>query len=200
MQIIKFKKKIKVNLAINSSFDNKYTTNSFFKQSTGRIATRRLSFFIRKGNKSGRERIFRDLVFKRIDTAPKKKNKYSLPFIFKSFFISATPFIGLKTRRRRKYIKHKLVPSDRSRGERKSLNVFSAQLHSHGAVSKPFVARLNAELESVADSYIKGKEKQKRNVRQVKKNTVSVQSNVSNTFREKRDEIHKLAYKSRPYR
>ncbi len=190
------------------------------KQTTGRIATRRLAYVTRQGKKTIRENTFRNLVVKRAESSYKKKGQLSTSFIFKSFFITVTPFIGLKTRRRRKRVIHKVVPLERSRGERKSLGALATAFHSQGAVSKPFSERLNTTLESIAEAYAKGIQNASHKKRTVNKARQGIaldrrsttgtksssivspvsQSSGSNSFREKRDEIHRIARKARPFR
>lgn len=106
--------------------------------------------------------------------------------LFTSFFQAATPFISLKRRRQRrgKQIISKLFPLDRARSERKSYGAFAARLHTSGRASKPFVYRLESELESL--SSVAGS-----------RNATS--GGVSSTVREKRDQVHRTAFQSRPY-
>ena len=185
---------------------------SQYKQSTGSIATRRLSFFFRKGKQSGRESIFRNFVINRANSFVQKKIQYKTSFFFKSFFNIATPFVGLKTRRRRKRIVYKVVLLERDRGVRKALGALSSIFQSQGFVSKPFEDRLKGELESIADTYIKGRAKPYRNKlsgrmgkqkhkqkQAIASNSVQSQNAIS-SIREKRDEMHRLALQAAPYR
>ena len=155
-----------------------------------RTATRRLTYFFRRGNKEGRESRLRQL-FQRRAVAKQSVSGTNLTSsdLFQSFFISATPFIGLKTRRRRrgKRVIVKLAPLERDRGERRSFIALSNTLQISGAASKPFVDRLERELEVLAAKATPGASKLKTQV------------GVS-AIRDKRNEIHKLAYFSRPYR
>ncbi len=185
---------------------------TLYTQPTGFIATRRLSFFFRKGKKSGRESIFRDFVKKRANFFIQKKVQYKTSFFFKSFFHIATPFIGLKTRRRRKRIIHKVVLLERDRGVRKALGALSSIFQSQGNTSKPFADRLKVELESIADTYIKVRTKTKTKTKTYRNklfgrtskqsfvgSNLQMQNPVS-SIREKRDETHRLALQAVPYR
>lgn len=142
--------------------------------SSTRTATRMLSYFFRRGQKESMENLLRQLIYRRATG----KIAVSTPNLFKSFFLSATPFVGLKTRRRRrgKRLIAKIAILERDRGERSSFVALANTLQLSGASSKPFIERLERELESLANTERKS------------------------GLREKRDESHKLAYTSRPYR
>ncbi len=155
-----------------------------------RTATRRLTYFFRRGNKAGRENRLRQLFERRaVAKQASSGTNVTSSDLFQSFFISATPFIGLKTRRRRrgKRVIVKLAPLERNRGERRSFIALSNTLHISGAASKPFVDRLERELEVLATKSSVGV------------NKLKTQVGVS-AIRDKRNEIHKLAYFSRPFR
>ena len=151
-----------------------------------RTATRRLTYFFRCGNKENMEGLLRQLFYRRAIIS-KKALKIGAGStssdLFQAFFLAATPFIGLKTRRRRrgKRLIVKLSPLERNRGERSSFVALSNTLQTSGAVSKSFVDRLERELETLSNK------------------TSSDIKHVS-SLQEKRDEVHKLAYSSRPYR
>ncbi len=166
--------------------------NSTMSISPIRTATRRLTYFFRRGNKEGMENQLRNLFERRAIADVKEKKsatRLTSSDLFQAFFLSATPFIGLKTRRRRrgKRLIIKLGPLERNRGERRSFIALSNILQTSGAVSKPFVDRLERELEvlAVKSGFIS--------------NELKNQSGAS-TILDKRNETHKLAYSSMPYR
>ena len=159
------------------------------------IITRRLSYFFRKGNKAARERLFRTFFKERAIKQSTSKNtkSFKISKLFKTFFFGATPFVALKTRRRRrgKRVIVKVIPLERSRGERKSLRALSSALKSQGASTKVFTERLNRfmrELETFNNSnnmlkrgQVKGKSKIKvQNTKQVAASN-PVSSAVSST-------------------
>ncbi len=149
-------------------------TNKSISLSSIRTATRMLSYFFRRGQKESMEIQLRHLIHRRA----LGKSAVSTSNLFKSFFLSATPFVGLKTRRRRrgKRLIAKIAILERDRGERSSFVALSNMLQLTGSTSKPFIERLERELEGLIG--------------------IETKSNL----REKRDESHKLAYASRPYR
>lgn len=165
------------------------------KFAVSQASSRRLAHFFRKGKKEKRESAFRRLVIKR----EKKNHKESLvsgvkmervnPSIserFSPFFLSAIPFIGLQSRRKRrgKRTIHKVVPLARERGERKPFVALSAILRTSGRASKAFPQRLEQELDTLyGASTISGGDK-----------------SSSSILREKRDIIHRTAYAARPFR
>lgn len=167
------------------------------KNSPVHTATRSLAYFFRKGNKEVMESVFRDLIIKRSlkgkiaysnsSTVTSERQQATVCDLFQSFFLSATPFIGLKTRRKRrgKRVISKLVPLDRSSSERKPFSVLSSILRTSGRATKPFANRLEHELESLYT---------------VTRSRVSGGTVVMSTLREKRDLIHRTAFASMPYR
>ncbi len=166
--------------------------NSTMSISPIRTATRRLTYFFRRGNKEGMENQLRNLFERRAIAAEKKKKgaiRLTSTDLFQAFFLSATPFIGLKTRRRRrgKRLIVKLAPLERNRGERSSFVALSNILQTAGAVSKPFSDRLERELEVLA-------------VKSGFSTTEFKNQSAASIILDKRNEAHKLAYTSRPYR
>lgn len=167
--------------------------NNLFQQSSSRTATSRVSYFFRKGGKENRERQLRGLFIRRAKkghSVVAAKSSASTPVtttqLFRSFFLSTTPFIALKTRRQRrgKRVVAKVGPLDRVRGERKSLVALSSRLQSEGAVKKPFPERLERELEVIDSASVKG----------------STTPGGSSQIRDKRDELHRTAFQSRPFK
>ncbi len=156
-----------------------------------RTATQRLTYFFRCGKKEVREGQLRQLFKRRALDVGKQDHNVAgqkTTELFQQFFLAATPFIGLKTRRRRrgKRVVIKLVPFSQNRGERRSFVRLSNALRVSGAVSKPFVDRLERELEVFALNS--------------GSSTGVASGSSSNVIRDKRDEVHKLAYSARPYR
>lgn len=171
------------------------SANSNMSISSIRTATRRLTYFFRRGNKENRENQFRELFRRRanIIAHPKSGSNLTSSKLFQFFFLSATPFIGLKTRRRGKKSIVKLVPLERIRGERRSFIALSKLLRISGAVTKPFSGRLGRELEALSV----------KSAVPAKGNNTSIDSkNIagSSAIRDKRNGVHKLAYASMPYR
>ena len=152
-------------------------------QASTSIATSRIKYFFRKGNKISTE-VARRNIFKEYSM---KKNKASVSVqpkiisIFESFFISATPFIGLKTlgKRRGKITQHKVITLSPLSIGRKSIIDFSSRISISGRTSKPFIDRFYGELNTLY-SY-----SQKR----LSGNVVPV-----STFYEKRALLYKTAY------
>jgi len=155
-------------------------------QASTSIATSRIKYFFRKGNKISTE-VARRNIFKEYSI---KKNKSSggvvqpkMISIFKSFFISATPFIGLKTlgKRRGKITQHKVITLSPLSIGRKSIIDFSSRIAISGRTSKPFIDRFSGELNTLY-SY-----SQKR---------IAGTIVPASTFYEKRALLYKTAYSS----
>ena len=153
-------------------------------QASTSIATSMIKYFFRKGNKISTEVAMRN-IFKEYSM---KKNKSSVGIVqpkminrFESFFISATPFIGLKTlgKRRGKVTQHKVITLSPLSIGRKSIIDFSSMISISGRTPKPFIARFSGELNTLY-SY-----SQKR-----------IAGNVvpASTFYEKRALLYKTAY------
>lgn len=166
---------------------------NLFQQSSSRTATSRVSYFFRKGGKENRERQLRGLFIRRakkgqnvVATKSSVSTSVTTSQLFRSFFLSATPFIALKTRRQRrgKRVVAKVGPLDRERGERKSLVALSSRLQSEGAVKKSFPERLERELEIIDSASGKG----------------PTTSGSTSQIRDKRDELHRIAFQSRPFK
>ncbi len=165
--------------------------NSVYITSPAHTSTRRLTQFVRCGNKEGVENALNRLlktykVWKNPQPTTVKPSVVADPF--QTIFLTATPFIGLKTRRRRrgKRLIAKIVPLERNRAERRAFLALAKSLDVTGSVSKPFSYRLARELENLS-----GKSTQGPDAKMV---------GASSAIREKRDEIHKLAFASRPPR
>ena len=167
--------------------------------SSSRTASLRLAYFYRGGNREGLELLLRKLLYNRALKARQLSksqqaqsiNSISTSNLFRSFFRVATPFVALKLRRRRrgKRVVAKIALLDRERGERKALGMFSSSFKEKGAASVSFSERLERELKSLSStSTAKGA------------NTPAVGASGINPLQEKRDTVHRLAFKSRPYR
>ena len=162
-----------------------------------RASSRRLSHFCRRGKKETREAHIRTLVRERergIKTSTSRlpeghfdeNSKIASSNLFEPFFKVATPFIGLKTRRKRRgnRVIHKLMPLDRSRSERKPFVALAAIMRTSGKTAKPFYRRLGQQLEKLYNSSVA----RRANAREV------------SPLQEKRDEVHRTAFDARPYR
>ena len=113
------------------------------------IATNRLNYFLYRGKKAATETKRRARFLER---AKKKMvtNTSQISTRFKSFFISATPFIGLRTRRKRrgKRVLNKVITLTRKRSQRKAFLGFAATVCISGRATKPFRVRLENALEA----------------------------------------------------
>ncbi len=175
---------IKSTIKITTKGKIKSTSKRTSTFSASRASNRRLTFFYRGGSKEKLESHFRQLVIKR---AMKKATQpvADIPAVydlFAPFYLTATPFVGLKSRRKRrgKRVIHKLYPLDRIRSERKPFLALSSIVRTSGRSAKPFNSRLAHELDALY--------------------TASRSKGTVSTLREKRDLIHRTAYKARPYR
>jgi len=115
-------------------------------------ASKRLNYFFRKGQKgiteSKRRTRLTERAKKKLVISVEGTNKISSRF--KSFFISATPFIGLKTRRLRrgKRVVNKIFALTRDRSQRKAFSEFSSPFFTAGRSKKPLRTRLEQELDT----------------------------------------------------
>ena len=117
-------------------------------------ATNRLNYLFRKGQKGTTETKMRERFKQRARkkaTSNVAENANNIASRFKSFFISATPFIGLKTRRirRGKRIRSKVIALTRIRCQRKSLTEFASSFYSVNRAKKPLISRLELELDNI---------------------------------------------------
>jgi hypothetical protein len=114
-------------------------------------ASKRLNYFFRKGQKgiteSKRRIRLTERAKKKLSISAEGTNKISSRF--KSFFISATPFIGLKTRRLRrgKRVINKIFALTRDRSQRKAFSEFASPFFTTGRSKKPLRTRLEQELD-----------------------------------------------------
>lgn len=167
--------------------------------STVRTSSRSLAHFFRKGNKENREIQFRHLIINReskkrsirFNNVMPKRVQPTVTELFKPFYFSATPFIGLKTRRKRrgKRIIHKLSPLDRARSERKPFVALSSILRSSGRAAKSFKTRLEQELDTLYSV--------SRTLRVPADRGLS---SSTSTLRDKRDLLHRTAFYAMPRR
>jgi len=179
---------------MNSNFNNNSQVNSSFAVTTKVLvpiiasvntATNRIQYLFRKGNKTTTEAKRRNRIK---DRALKKKridqNK-QIGSRFDNFFISATPFVGLKTRRRRrgKRVINKVIAFTRMRSRRKAFLEFVSSFYFSGRTKTPLINRLEQELETLYTLS--------------RKRTVAVLNANSNTLRDKRTVLYKTAYAAR---
>ena len=113
-----------------------------------------IKYFFRKGNKLSTETAMRNRFKGYAIKKTKPLSEDSQPkmaSLFKSFFISATPFIGLKAqgKRRGKITKYKVVTLAPTTIGRKSFLEFSSIVCTSGRKSKPFINRFFTELNTL---------------------------------------------------
>lgn len=165
-------------------------------------ATQRIPYFFRKGKKDIRERQFRALFIKRgLKTRNLQKDttlnsnisKNQLSLLFQSIFQSIIPFVGLKLRRQRRGKAQiaKIVTLAPNRGIRKALITLANGLFSEGSSSKTFSERLERILEKVHGL---------TTITPTQAGQAASGQQQFRELREKRDAIHQLAFRSRPYR
>jgi len=136
--------------------NNSFGIKSFFSsitQAPVKTASNRLNYFFRRGKKAATETKRRARFTKRAmkNSNMNAKEENTLHSRFKSFFIYATPFIGLKTRRMRrgKRVLNKVITLTRSRSQSKSFLEFTSTVCVSGRSNKPFRVRLENELETL---------------------------------------------------
>jgi hypothetical protein len=184
MFVVKSNKKNHLNL----TFDVIKKAVRFFcaAQASVNTASNRLNYFFRRGQKGAVEGKRRGRFIQRAVKKPAATQEINNKFAtrFKSFFISATPFIGLKTRRRRrgKRVVNKVITLTRRRSQRKSFLEFASMICVSGRSKKPFMSRLENELETLYSN------SRKRNL---------VSSVGTNPFYEKRATLYETAYLAR---
>jgi hypothetical protein len=147
-------------------------------------ATNRINYFVRRGQKMSIETKIRIRFTKRAFINTNKDKTKKIASRFNAFFIHATPFIALKTRRirRGKRIVHKVKILNRIQGQRKSFIAFSSLVRTSGRSKKPLRHRVEHELDrlfSSATNFSKG--------------AGLAQANNS-AFFEKRELLYKTAY------
>ena len=120
---------------------------SVYGSPTTFTATNRTHYFQRSGKKSRIEQFRRQLFNRRsvsVSSEPILEKASQTPLapyfaraaanatsqaLLRDFFLAATPFVALKTRRRGKRVAVKLTYPDRTRGERKALHALAANRH-----------------------------------------------------------------------
>jgi hypothetical protein len=113
------------------------------------------SYFFRKGKKSSIEKntflIFKNYALRKNKGKESNIAEPTMFDFFESFFISATPFIGLKTRRKHRgnLVINKVVALGPSVIKRKSFSSFSSRINSSKNSSKPFTHRFFNELNNL---------------------------------------------------
>jgi len=124
-------------------------------------------FFIKGGKKETMENYFRKFLLYRAQG--KKGDFYQ---VLTKSVLNATPFVKLKSKKRRKFTVHKLHPADKEWARRKALGAFAKTVKDQKA--KNFAGALEKEFELLQSG----------------KSTVQLQ----------RDEYHRTALKSAPYK
>jgi len=140
-----------------------------------RTASFILFYLFRHGHKENIEKLFHDIIKKRA-----KKTRSNSFKMFQSFFLNATPFIGIKTRRKRRgnMIRHKLKLLDRSQCEAKAFSLLSKIIFKSTGKSKKLISSIESQLESLSNQ-----------------NTTGSNSIIRGT----RDEVHQSAIDSINY-
>jgi len=135
------------------------SNNTFIGTASGR-----LYYFFRLGKLATVENKRRARFIERAIKKPMRQstaisNSIKFMYRFKSFFISATPFIGLKTRRMRrgKRVRNKVTVLTRRRSRRKSFLEFASTVYVSGRSAKPFNSRLENALELMHINHLKRK-------------------------------------------
>jgi len=140
-----------------------------------------------------RERTMKTRASRQAERTVTERSKVPSSNLFEPFFKVATPFIGLKTRRKRrgKRIIHKLRPLDRARSERKPFGTLASLLRTSGKTAKPFIVRLEQQLDKLYSTSL---------VPSTRRSAAASSSREDSPLRDKRDEIHRTAFYARPYR
>ena len=127
-------------------------------------------FFIRKGNKAGMEKIFKNLLFLRV-----KSNKQAIVPLLQNCFYNSMYFIRLKvkTRRRKKRVIYRITYLEEKEYEKRGLISFGKNTNNIAKKTQPFALTLDHEIESLA-------------------------TNKLHPVRVLRDNVHKLAFKFTP--
>ena len=124
-------------------------------------------FFIKQGKKETMENYFRKFLVLR-----GQANKVDFQQTLTKAFLNSTPFIKLKSKKRRKFIVYKIHPVDTQWARRKALGSFSKTIKEQK--NKNFYSSLEKEFELL----------------QAGKSNIQLQ----------RDEYHRIALKSAPYK
>jgi ribosomal protein S7 len=124
-------------------------------------------FFIKRGQKETMENYFRKFLLYRAKS--KKGDFYE---ILTKSVLNATPFVKLKSKKRRKFTVHKIHPADKEWARRKALGAFAKIVKEQK--TKNFTVSLEKEFELL----------------QTGKSSIQTQ----------RDEYHRTALKAAPYK
>ena len=191
-----------------------FSVNGSYNRSNANLISKRLNHFIVRGKKETRESNRRNYFltqaysrYKRTsvkeisssNTSTSTSSVDNMPTgisqLFKFLYNYATPFVSLKRRRRRrgKQSFYKVRQFEYTRGESKAFSAFAEALNTTGAVSKPFTYRFGRELDNIV-SY-----RQARTQPTLKASNTTRYATI-NQIREKADQVHRQAYKARPYR
>lgn len=144
-------------------------------------------YFCRKGNRQLIEKNVQKRLFKRVSST--KKEEVNLSNYFTSFIEASLPYVKLKPKKRRGRRKKKVKimrvnPIDRFTSKRKAFIMFSSLFKGINRQKKHFMSRLENELESIYTNSLK------RNQTGVTKLPII----------DKKDQLHKSAYKYKPYK
>lgn len=124
-------------------------------------------FFIKQGKKETMENYFRKFLILR-----GQSNKVDFQQVLTKAFLNSTPFIKLKSKKRRKFTIYKIHPVDTQWARRKALGSFSKTVKEQK--NKNFYSALEKEFDLL----------------QLGKSNIQAQ----------RDEYHRIALKSAPYK
>jgi len=138
---------------MQSTKSTKRTFSSFgINQAPSDTATYIIKYFFREGKKISTERHRRHMFKKYAINSSNQSNSVKRASLFDSFFVSATPFVGLKTRRKRrgKVVQNKVIALSSIVIKRKSFRAFSSIVCISGRSSKPFRSRFFSELNTLS--------------------------------------------------
>ena len=144
-------------------------------------------YFCRKGNRQLIEKNVQKMLFKRVSSV--KKEEVNISSYFTSFIEASLPYVKLKPKKRRGRRKKKVKimrvnPIDRFTSKRKAFMMFSSLFKGINRQKKNFISRLENELESIYTNSLK------RSQTGVTKLPII----------DKKDQLHKSAYKYKPYK
>ena len=149
------------------------------------IITNMFGYLCRDGKRHRLEKKIKDRLLYRSIT---KKNTIDINACVNTFISSSTPYINVKAKkssgRNRSNVKNKILfvyPISRLTSIRKIYIGFSSIFKSGKSINKPFISRLETEFESIYQSNIK-----------------SNQASNKYALMEKRDQLHKSAFKYIP--
>jgi hypothetical protein len=143
------------NYAFSSKRQMSTQTFTGMTQAPVQTVTDITSYFFRKGKKSSIEKntfmIFKNYALRKNKAKENNMPQPTMFDFFESFFISATPFIGLKTRRKHRgnLVINKVVALAPSVIKRKSFSSFSSIINTSKNSSKPFTYRFFNELNNL---------------------------------------------------